>query len=598
MRNFGMFTIRVALAIFALMLFTCMSASNIYAVDTLPSDEYANQWEGRKSLPVETNSIASWPKGPENGTESAILMDVDTGAILYAKNINERLYPASTTKIMTALLVVENCQMDEIVTFSDAAIDNTEWGSSRIGIKKGEQLTVEQCLYGLLLGSANEVAYALAEHVGGDLETFVGMMNEKAAQLGCTNTHFVNASGLPDPDHYVSALDLATIAKEFFSNETLCMISGTQRYVIPVTNITDEERPLENHHKMIQSGKYAYEGIVGGKTGFTTDARQTLVTCARRDQMKLVCVVMKDESPYQFTDTADLLDYGFASFQKLSVADNETRYNIKSASFFHTKLDIMGSSKEILTLNRNGSIVIPKGMSFDEATVKVDFEPNTEGAVARLDYYVGDNRVGGTTLDYASGNDRLFEFANIITDNVSDQPETFTPNHKTVFVTVSDVVKKLLIIVGALFFIILVIALIMRFIKSAQRAKMKKRKRYKKRSENKRYNYKKRSENKRRKNPGEQLTPRDMYMEPIYKELQKRSANASGQHENDYYDEDEYEEEEYYEDDPYEDDLYEDEYEEEYEEHYDEQQMIKDFPGMEGYGIELLPLDHPDRWKM
>ena len=591
MRKNTVFATKIAFFFFAFILIRCIFADDIFAVDTLPTDEYADQWEARKTLPIDSDSISGWPKGPENGTESAVLMEVDTGAVLYSKNVDEPLYPASTTKIMTALLVVENCQMDEIVTFSDAAIDNTEWGSSRIGIKKGEQLTVEQCLYGLLLGSANEVAYALAEHVGGDLETFVGMMNENAKALGCTNTHFVNASGLPDPEHYVSAMDLAKIARAFFSNETLCMISGSVKYVIPTTNLTDEERPLENHHKMLPGKKYEYEGIVGGKTGFTSDARQTLVTCARRDQMKLICVVMKDESPYQFTDTADLLDYGFASFQKLNVADNETRYNIRSASFFHTKLDIMGSSKEILSLNKNGSIVIPKGMSFEEATVMVDFEPETEGAVASLDYYVDDNRVGGTTLDYASDDNKLFEFANIITDSSSDQPETFTPNRKTVFVTVSDVVKKLFAIVGILFFIILVIALVIRFIKSAQRAKMKKRKRYKKRSENKRYNYKKRSENKRRKNPGEQLTPRDMYMEPIYRELQKRSADASGQVAEEYYDEDDYEEDDYYEENYEEDDYYE-------EEHYDEERMIQDFPEMEGYNIELLPLDHPDRWRM
>ena len=146
------------MSIYALLAFP----NTVRAVDTLPNEENTTLWEQRKQLPIESNTITGWPKGPENGTESAIVMEVDTGTILYSKNIHERLYPASTTKIMTALLVVENCQMDEVVTFSNEAIDNTEWGSSRIGIKKGEQLTVEQCLYGLLLGSANEVAYALA----------------------------------------------------------------------------------------------------------------------------------------------------------------------------------------------------------------------------------------------------------------------------------------------------------------------------------------------------------------------------------------------------------------------------------------------------
>lgn len=568
----------VSFAVIILTVFFC--CEKVGAVDTLPSEEYSTQWETRKSLPVETNNISVWPKGPLNGTESAILMEVDTGAVLYAKNINERLYPASTTKLMTALLVVENCQMDEVVTFSDEAIDNTEWGSSRIGIMKGEQLTVEQCLYGLLLGSANEVAYGLAEHVGGSLEGFVDMMNKKAAELGCTDTHFVNASGLPDEDHYVSAIDLARIACAFFSNETLSMISGTTKYTIPSTNKTDEERPQENHHKMLPGKKYAYEGIIGGKTGFTTDARQTLVTCAQREGMKLVCVVMKDESPYQFTDTAELLDYGFASFQKLNVAENETRYNIRSASFFKTRIDIMGSSRDILALNRTGSIVIPKGMKFEDADVKVSYDTTEDGAVADLDYYVGDNRVGGTTLDYASNDGDVFDFANIITNTSDEAPESYKPDHKTVFVTVSDVVKKLFMIVGILFLVIVIIALVMRFIKSSRRAGMKKRKRYKKRSENKRYNYKKRSENKRRRNPGEQLSPRDMYTEPVYRELQKRSSQASGNIEEEDFDEDYYEE-----------------YDEDYEYiPYDEDRMKQDFPAMEGYGIELLPLDHPNRW--
>ena len=148
-------------------------------------------------------------------------------------------------------------------------------------------------------------------------------------------------------------------------------------------------------------------------------------------------------------------------------------------------------------------------------------------------------------------------------------------------VTVSDVVKKLFMIVGTLFLIIVIITLIMRFIKSARRQRMKKRKRYKKRSENKRYNYRKRSENRRRRNPDAELSPRDMYMQPIYKELQKRSADASGSGDTEYYDED-----------------YEEDYDEDYEEGYDEEQMIQDFPEMEGYGIELLPLDHPNRWDM
>ena len=560
----------------------CLPCRNVYAVDTVPTEECRNLWEERKSLPVKTNSIPDWPMGPENGTEAAILMEVDTGTVLYAKNPDERLYPASTTKLMTALLVVENCTMEEVVTFSDSAIDNTEWGSSRIGIMKGEQLTVEQCLYGLLLGSANEVAYALAEHVAGDLDSFVAMMNERAAAIGCNNTHFVNASGLPDSNHYVSAHDLALIAKEFFSNETLCMISGSSKYVIPATNKTNEQRPQENHHKMITGKKYEYEGIIGGKTGYTSEARQTLVTCAQREGMKLICVVLKDEAPYQFLDSAELLDYGFASFKKLKIVDYETRYNLTGANFFNTKLDIMGSSKDILTLNNDGYVVIPKTMEFEDAKVSVDYNTGNPNAVCNLFYYVGDNEVGFTTVDYASSKKKTFEFANIITDNSEVVPVSYEPDHKTVFVTVSEVIKKLSLIVGILFLGILLVTLVMRFYKSAKRAKLKQRKRYKKRSENShRNNYKKRSENKKRKNPVEGAGPsKGMYTQPMYKELSKRSKEAASA------DVEFVPDDKYYEENGFFDE----------EEAYNEEQMYIDFPEMEGYGVNLSPIDDPNRW--
>ena len=513
--------------ILILLLFAYSMALPVYAVDTVPTEEWAEKWEQRKSEEVQTNLVTDWPQGPAIGAESAILMEADTGIILYAKNVEEKMYPASITKMMTALLTVENCSMEETVTFSDEAIDNTEWGSSRIGIMKGEELSVEDCLYGLLLGSANEVAYGLAEHVGGSLDNFVQMMNERAQELGCVNTHFANASGLPDDNHYVCAYDMALIAQAFFENDTLCMISGTYTYTIGPTNKTDESRVMENHHKMVTGKKYEYDGIVGGKTGFTSVARQTLVTCAQRDGMKLICVVMMDESPYQFTDTADLFDYGFDSFKKLKISDYETRYSIDSDNFFHTNVDIMGSSKSILTLNELGYVVIPKTVDFENVSVRVDYDTKAAGAVANLEYYIGDNKVGSTTIDYAGKEEKTFEFANIITDS-TDESYTYVPEQKTVFVTVTDVLKKILIVIGILFLITVAVAMIFGFIRSAKRAQMQKKKRYKQRSENRRYDYKKRSENKRHKEPVEnnKKAGKD-YMEPMYKELSKRATSAA-----------------------------------------------------------------------
>lgn len=574
------------------LLISVMSPISIYAVDTVPTEEFVQAWEERKSLPVESNKITNWPNGPEIGAESAVLMEVETGTILYAKNIDERLYPASITKMMTALLVVENTTMEEVVTFSREAIDNTEWGSSRIGIMKGEELTIEECLYGLLLGSANEVAYGLAEHVGGDLNTFVEMMNQRAQALGCTNTHFINASGLPDENHYVSAHDMALIAKEFFSNDTLCMISGSTSYTISPTNKTDEKRPMENHHKMVSGKKYEYEGIIGGKTGFTKDARQTLVTCAQKEGMKLICIVMKDESPYQFLDTQELFDYGFNGFSKLKISDYESRYNISSANFFHTNIDIMGSSKSILSLNENGYAIVPKNINFNDARVEVDYNVKIKNAVAKLNYFVGDNLIGSTTIDYAGADKHSFEFANIITDT-GDESYTYEPEQKTIFITVSDIVKKVAIVLGILFVILVIIALIFGFIRSARRAQMKKKKRYKQRSENShKNNYKKRSENKRRHEPVDNnKNIGKKYMKPLYQDLSKRLEDAAGSETINEYDEiQKQRERELYLDSDLEDT-------DDYEGFFDEQQMYDNFASTTGYGVELNPLDDPKRWE-
>ena len=509
-----------------LMLLLFSTSKIVYAVDTVPTEEQKQEYEQRKLLPVDTNMIQDWPQGPVIGAESAVVMEVDTGAVLYSKNIDESLYPASITKMMTGILVMENCNLSDVVTFSDTAIKNTEWGSSRIGIQAGEELTVEQCLYGLLLGSANEVAYGLAEQVGGDLETFVGMMNEKAAELGCTHTHFANASGLPDEQHYVSAGDMALIAREFFKNETLSLISGTYTYTIPKTNKVNEERPLDNHHKMVNGKKYAYDGIIGGKTGYTSIARQTLVTCAQKNGIKLICVVMKDESPNQFLDTIDLLDYGFEQFQKLPIADHENRYDLNSRTFFNTKLDVMGSSRSILSLNKSGYIVIPKSMEFSDANVTVNYMDNDSNAIARIIYSIGGNYVGSTTIDYAT-DVKTFEFAKILTDETDKEPQKVSKDRKVIFVSIKQVIFSVIKVLLVLLLIFVIVGLVHRYISSAKRKKMLDRKRYKSRSENSskhRHAYKKRSENKRRKTTD---VAQNKSGRSIYQEMMQRSENMN-----------------------------------------------------------------------
>lgn len=260
--------------------------------------------------------------------EAGILMELQTGSILYEKNIHEKLYPASITKMMTALVTIEHADLQEEVTFSHNSVYDIEPGSSILGgVEEGDVLTVEECLYALMLTSGNEIAYALAEHVGGDLASFAEMMNEKAAALGCEDTHFTNPHGLHDEEHYTSAYDMALISQAVYQNETLREITGTVRHEFPPTR-DGEQRIRVNHHKMMEGRKYAYDGCAGGKTGYTTQAGSTLVTYAVRDGLELVCVVMKGTAQTYWDDTRNLLDFGFANFyiQKLAELPQVTEF--------------------------------------------------------------------------------------------------------------------------------------------------------------------------------------------------------------------------------------------------------------------------------
>ena len=184
---------------------------------------------------VNSYAYVDWPGNVAAASEGAILMDADSGAVLYGKNIHEHYFPASITKILTALIVIENCNLDDMVTFSKNAVYNVEAGSSSAGIDVGDTLSVRECLYAMLLQSANEAANALAEHTAGSIEEFARLMNEKAASLGCTDSNFVNPSGLNNPDHYTSAYDYALISREAFKNPTLTEIDSATYYNLPPT---------------------------------------------------------------------------------------------------------------------------------------------------------------------------------------------------------------------------------------------------------------------------------------------------------------------------------------------------------------------------
>lgn len=342
---------------------------------------------------VDVKAADYWPDAPETLSPSVILMEESTGTILYEKNSDEAHYPASITKIMTTLLALENGNLSDMVTFSDDAINNTE--GSGIARDYGEQMTLEQCLYGVMLESANECAYAVAEHVGGTVENFVDMMNAKAKELGCTNTHFANPHGLQDENHYTTAHDMALIAQAAYQNETFRIIIGTKMYTIPPTNKHAEETVLRNHHDMLctyhnANRKYLYPYCVGGKTGYTATANSTLVTYAEKDGMTLICVVMNTQSPNQFIDTVNLFDYAFDNFQVLNVAENDTNYSAET-TVDNGNLDNIAPFVE---LDKDAVIVLPKTAEFSDTSSSVEYNDSDPEIAGSITYTYAGRNVG------------------------------------------------------------------------------------------------------------------------------------------------------------------------------------------------------------
>lgn len=393
-------------------LLTIRPSLNAYAAPT--AQELAEQ---RKNLPIQSNSYENWPDGPAVSAQSAIVMDVDSGAVLYAKNIDEKLSPASTTKIMTCLLAVENAQMNENVEFSYDAVFGVPRDGSNMGIDVGEILPMEDCLYGILVGSANEVAAAVGEHVGGDTETFLQMMNDRAKELGCKNTSFMNANGLHDDNHYTTAYDLALIARAFFSNDYLANIANTPRVHFEPTATQPDDFYLNNKNKLV-SGEIKYEYYLGGKTGYTSQAKQTLVSCAEKDGMRLVCVVMKEETPDQFNDTVTLFNYGFSNFKKIKVSEVETKYTTNNTGLFDAGQDIFGSSKSILHLDDNSYIVIPSSAEFADVESSIGYDNLAANQIALINYTYNGIFVGNVPVNLAENTESYdFESASTSVNN-------------------------------------------------------------------------------------------------------------------------------------------------------------------------------------
>ncbi|WMM23535.1 D-alanyl-D-alanine carboxypeptidase family protein [Tissierella sp. MB52-C2] len=327
--------------------------------------------------------------------EGVILMDMDTGEVLYEKNSNSQFYPASTTKIMTAILALEKGNMDDIVTIDQEVVNLTS--GSHIALEPGEQMSLEHLMQALLVESANDAALAIAKYVSGSIEEFSKLMNQKAKEVGALNTNFVNPNGLPNEDHKTTPYDLAMMARYAMKNEKFRSIVGNYTYTIPVTNKKSETRYLKSSNRLLYSNEkidvdgkttpIKYDGVNGVKTGYTVAAQQCLVTSFEKDGHKLIAVVLKSTGKNVYSDTHKLLNYGIENFEKVKISfanrfvDN---FNVnkgvipfvagvtKTDSYFIVRKDQKSKVEEKFTANKTIDAPISKGQVLGKVEYLLD----------------------------------------------------------------------------------------------------------------------------------------------------------------------------------------------------------------------------------
>lgn len=280
---------------------------------------------------------------------SCILIEANTGKILYEKNSNDVRFPASTTKIMTAILTVENCNLDDVATVSHNAVYSIPYDYTHASLKEGEELTIEQLLYALMIPSANDAAIVLAEHISGSVEEFAKLMNKRAEELGCKNTHFVNPNGIHSKDHTSTSYDLALMGKFAMQNSIIRKIVSTTQFTLPATNkYSKTDRIFNNSNDLLNTySRYYYEGTTGVKTGYTGEAGNCIIASAKKNDFEVILVVLGGESTntglsQRYLDCKTLFDYAFNNYSLKTL--NEKNAVLK-------QITVRGATEETQNLN-------------------------------------------------------------------------------------------------------------------------------------------------------------------------------------------------------------------------------------------------------
>ncbi|MBQ7718523.1 MAG: D-alanyl-D-alanine carboxypeptidase [Clostridia bacterium] len=338
----------------------------------------------------------------EISAPSAVLIDAHTGLALYSKNADKQMYPASTTKIMTAILAIENGNMDDIITVSADAVNSISYDSSKANLAEGEQVSYKDLVYALIVASANDAANVIAEHLCGSIDEFVNLMNEKAQELGALNTHFVNTHGLHDENHYTTASDLAKIAKYAMTLPVFRDAVMQSSYTIAPTNKNENERVMVTTNLLLNRySPYYYRYATGIKTGHTSDAGYCLVSSASNGNMDLICVVLgteiKENEIMSFADTKTIYSWAYNTLSPQTVVK-------KGAVIGSAPLKNSYSDSAILEAESDIQAVLPEGKTVDELEMKILLNENIAAPIKAgdklgwVDYCYNGTPVVGTGL--------------------------------------------------------------------------------------------------------------------------------------------------------------------------------------------------------
>ena len=418
--------------------FLCLLLAFVFAASCLPQTIFAT---------TDKKTVTTWPEGPENNSGAVCLLDADTGAVLYDKNMDEQRYPASITKILTALLIIENKQMTDTVTFGEHAVSESIPGNARINVQLGETITVEDALHAILLASANEVCTQLAIDIAGSEEGFAAMMNERAAELGCTGTHFCNPCGLHEDDHYTTAHDLYLIAKEAMKDATFRDIVSTVQHRMAKTNLHEERIILTTNQLIFSSFQpWSYANCLGIKTGHTSQAGNCFVGYAEYGDAKLFSVVLGCSSSSKeyptvaasFTDTKSLCQWGFENFTSKTLAR-------QGEEVTYTKVKLSTDTNQVILTAKNDLVsLLPRELDVKDLELQSDIPEEIAAPIK-----AGDT-IGSVTYTYDGRDYGTVEL--VALNDISRSTVLFYADKLSSFF--QSIVFKVLLLAAAAFFLL------------------------------------------------------------------------------------------------------------------------------------------------